>query len=357
MKIALLGDIALFGRFSIINNKDIFKYLEDIKDLLSKYDYVVGNLETPFNNGYKSYGAKSAYICTDEVNVNILKNLNINYVNLANNHIYDYGNDCYIFTKKVLKDNGINYFGIENKQVYIELNGNKISLSGYCCFSTNPLGIKENFINELNYINVAKTIHSNKEKGYNNIISIHAGEEHINYPNYDHINFARKLSNIAPYVYYGHHPHVLQGIEYYNNSLIAYSLGNFCFDDVFTSKSDKPLVKQSINNKSSIILELVYENNALKEHKIIPIFLGDDKIEIGSNEVISNIENYSGKLKLGEKEYNNMRTELLKSIIKNRNSKRDINWVIKRLNFRTIMIMKDLYMNKRNYKLKFKRYL
>lgn len=28
----------------------------------------------------------------------------------------------------------------------------------------------------------------------------------------------------------GHHPHVLQGIEFYKRGVIAYSLGNFVFD-------------------------------------------------------------------------------------------------------------------------------
>ena len=40
-----------------------------------------------------------------------------------------------------------------------------------------------------------------------------------------------------------HHPHVAQGIEMHKSSLIAYSLGNFCFDDVYTSVSKAPLVK------------------------------------------------------------------------------------------------------------------
>lgn len=48
MKIALLGDIALFGKYDVNKNPDIYVYFEEIAKLLCKFDYVIGNLETPF---------------------------------------------------------------------------------------------------------------------------------------------------------------------------------------------------------------------------------------------------------------------------------------------------------------------
>jgi poly-gamma-glutamate synthesis protein (capsule biosynthesis protein) len=85
---------------------------------------------------------------------------------------------------------------------------------------------------------------------------------------------ARKLSNVAPFVLYGHHPHVLQGVEEAKDSLFAYSLGNFCFDDVYTNKSSEPLVKMTNNNKESAILSLEYKDSKLIRHEMIPIFDG-----------------------------------------------------------------------------------
>ena len=279
MKIALLGDTAFFGK-NTTNNHGVFDYFKDIREKLKEYDDVVVNLETPFNIDSKPNGYKSAYISSTTSDIELLKYLGVTTVNLANNHLFDYGKKSYELTKQILSDNGFQYFGVEKKQVLIEKEGNKIAFSGYCCYSSNPLGLCDDGVNELFYPTVEKTLTDNSNNGYNNILSIHAGAEHINFPSFDHIKFARKLSGIVPYVYYGHHPHVLQGIEKYNESIIAYSLGNFCFDDIYTEKSKTPLVRQTENNKSSIILELEYQDNKLLRYNSIAIFAGDEKCKL-----------------------------------------------------------------------------
>lgn len=310
IKIALLGDIALFGKFTV-KNKNIKKYFSKVKDILSDFDYVIGNLETPLTNSNKKYGVKSAHIKSDKENIDILNFLGVNIVNLANNHIYDYGVSGYEDTKKILDQNNIKYFGIENKQLFLEKDGNKIALSGYCGYSTNGLGYyndkTKKGVNILNGFEVEKNLVENYKKGYLNIVSFHIGEEHINYPNYDHVLLARKLSEKVPYIFYGHHPHVIQGIEEFDNSLIAYSLGNFCFDDVYTNNSKEPLIKQSENNNSSIILSLTIENNKVIDKKIIPIYLGDNEMTIGSKKIEENLNVYSNKLNMNKTDYINMR--------------------------------------------------
>mgnify|MGYP003311790690 CR=1 FL=1 len=67
----LLGDIALFGKCSIAGSPDWKTYFADIADYLKSFDYVVGNLETPFSHAQKIHGAKSAYLCSDVENINI----------------------------------------------------------------------------------------------------------------------------------------------------------------------------------------------------------------------------------------------------------------------------------------------
>lgn len=48
MKIALLGDIALFGKYDVNKNSDVYVYFEEVAKLLGKFDCVIGNLETSF---------------------------------------------------------------------------------------------------------------------------------------------------------------------------------------------------------------------------------------------------------------------------------------------------------------------
>ena len=57
----------------------------------------------------------------------------------------------------------------------------------------------------------------------------------------------------------GHHPHVLQGFEWYKGRLIAYSLGNFVFDQDFLSTFP------------SAILRTVFEGNRMIDARIIPL--------------------------------------------------------------------------------------
>lgn len=360
IKIALLGDIALFGKFTL-KNKNIKKYFSKVKNLLQNFDYVIGNLETPLTNSKNKFGVKSAHIKSDIENVNILNYLGVNIVNLANNHIYDYGIKGYEDTKDILDNNNIKYFGIENKQLFLEKDNNKIALSGYCGYSTNGLGYyndkTKKGVNILNGFKVEKILIENYKKGYLNIASFHIGEEHVNYPNYDHILLARKLSEKVPYIFYGHHPHVIQGIEEYNDSLIAYSLGNFCFDDVYNNKSKEPLIKQSENNKSAFILALNIENNEILDKKIIPIYLGDNEMIIGSNKIEENIKIYSERLNMEKNDYINMRNELINKYISDRKKKRNYEWYLKRLNLETMKRIIQSKSNKKKYMKAVKKYI
>ena len=336
MKIALLGDIAQFGKFSIVNNNSLNGYFEEIAKKLQDCDLVIGNLETPYVKDFKPYGSKSAHVSSEPKNVEILKLLNINYVNLSNNHIFDFGSSAYELTKKVLHENGINYFGIEGKQCFVNKNGIKVALSGYCSFNTNPQKITFNSsigINGLDIEQVKKNMSANHENGYFNILSIHSGQEHVNFPSLDDINMARELSNIAPYIYYGHHPHVIQPVENYNKSLLAYSLGNFCFSDVYTNKSKSPLVELSENNKTGLILIVNLDERGLLKHECIPIYMGEEKMEFGKKEHVNLIHTYNDSLNLEPTKYNEMRSNLIANYLSSRKKMRNFNWYIKRMNF------------------------
>jgi len=71
MKIALLGDIAFYGKYSVKNNK-IYNYFRDVAEKLKEFDYVIGNLEAPFCSSCKPYGCKSAHINAEEANINYI---------------------------------------------------------------------------------------------------------------------------------------------------------------------------------------------------------------------------------------------------------------------------------------------
>lgn len=59
----------------------------------------------------------------------------------------------------------------------------------------------------------------------------------------------------------GHHPHVLQGFEWYREKLIAYSLGNFLFDQNF------------LVTFASTVLRVIYEEGSILEARVLPVVL------------------------------------------------------------------------------------
>ena len=59
----------------------------------------------------------------------------------------------------------------------------------------------------------------------------------------------------------GHHPHVLQGFEWYKGHLIAYSLGNFVFDQDFLSTFP------------SVIMRTIFEGTRLIDARVIPLVI------------------------------------------------------------------------------------
>lgn len=356
MKIAFLGDIALFGCFNVKKNKNLRDNLKEISQYLSGFDLVVGNLESPFSAKKKTWGAKSAYLCSDVENVEVLKWLNIDAVNLANNHMFDYGKEGYETTKKLLDKVGIKYFGTEGKTVDVIMGDNRLRFSGYCCYSTNPLKLAEKQgdygVNKYNVQDVKSSIKKTNEDGYLNIVAAHVGLEHVNYPSLDHVRAARQLAETCPCFYYGHHPHVIQGVEEYKGSVIAHSLGNFCFDDTYTDTSgDKPLVVLTEQNRKGVIIELILKDNKIVGWKEQMIYIERDG-RICLIEDDGRLEKYNNGLVHCEEnatEYMQSRKAVLDARIAERKAMRNFSWIVRRLRPRFIRLIFDMRRNAKLY--------
>lgn len=352
MRIALLGDIALIGNFSIRNNPQIIEKLTPLRNYLSNFDLVIGNLETPFSMRKIPWGAKSSYLCSDIDNITILKALGIKAVSLANNHIYDFGKEGFDTTISLLQDSNIEWFGVDGKNYKIEYKNNKIDFEGFCCYSTNPLNISsllgKSGINRFNINEVKKIIERNTKKGWLSILSIHSGIEHVNRPSIDQIKASRIFADISPYVWYGHHPHVIQGIEKYKGSLIAHSLGNFCFAG---NKEDKnrPSVELSENNRLGLILELEIEANKIinNNYKIIHIEESGAINLYNNKELVQKYSSFIEEAIIRSHEYNQKRISQRKEYLTKRKELRNIKWILQRLRPRYFKLFID---NRRNYK-------
>ncbi|WP_416327615.1 CapA family protein [[Eubacterium] hominis] len=339
MKIALLGDMALISNFDLTKNdkKSIEVNLSFLKDKLNEYDYVIANLETPLTNKRKSLMCKSMHLRSDPINVDILKYLKVNAVSIANNHMLDFGKQGLLDTIKILEENNIEWYGAFNKSLLKKFNDVSLSLSGYCCYSTNAIGIGK-YINELSLNNLCKQMEFDKKNNAISLLSLHWGLEHTNYPSFDQIKIVQKINKYNDYIIHGHHSHTIQGYQRSDNKKICfYSLGNAIFDDCI-SINDKKKVELTDENKKTFIAGLNIDNEKIR-FKGIGIQFNQYKaspfdIDYELNKLSNSLKGIERKEQYVDIE--NLRNKQISKTIDKKFGKKDLKWVLQRLNYYSI---------------------
>lgn len=173
--------------------------------------------------------------------VNIMKELGTDIVLLANNHCYDYGPDALYDTFETLENAGIPYVGAGRNlndailPYYFQYGdliigyvaasqAEKYRLTPQATAST-P-GILRCYDPSL-YLEV---IRQTAKVADIVIANIHWGTEGSNKVEQYQRDLAYAMIDAGADAIIGSHPHVLQGIEYYQGKPIMYSLGNFWFN-------------------------------------------------------------------------------------------------------------------------------
>ncbi len=175
-------------------------------------------------------------------NVSILKDLGVDIVGLANNHIFDYGKDAFMDTLTTLKKAGIPYVGAgkntaeASSPVYLEVGGLRIA---YVAASRAEKYILtpeagENTPGVLRCYDTARFVQSIKEARANAdyVVALpHWGTERSTVLEKAQTSSGHEYIDAGADIVIGAHPHCLQGMEYYKGHPIIYSLGNFWFDE------------------------------------------------------------------------------------------------------------------------------
>ena len=111
---------------------------------------------------------------------------------------------------------------------------------------------------------VLEEVRSHANQGAIIVVSLHWGDEYMNYPSLAQIRFAHHLVDSGANVILGHHPHVLQGVETYRDAVIAYSLGNFVFD------------MWQDATRHGIVLRIEVEQGKVRGFEVTPTFIGEE---------------------------------------------------------------------------------
>ena len=300
------GDITLsfVGDISLADNFDIMPYYDsrkegvygilskEVVDIMTNSDIMVANNEftistrgTPLNKRYT--------FRADPKRLNIYKEMGVNLVSLANNHIYDYGIEAFNDTLKYLKEYDIPFVGAgqniseAKKSFSFIAGGYKISFISSTRAEKNIItpgatettsGVFRCYDNTL----LKETIKEAKEKSDYVVLLIHWGKEDSHDIEDIIKETGKEYIGAGADLIVGSHAHLLQGMEFYKNKLIAYNLGDFIFNR---------------ETKDTGILSVTLNNSGNLAYKFIPCKQEDYKTSLLYNaekeRVLNNMNTYS----------------------------------------------------------------
>lgn len=262
----LVGDIMLDRGVEYMMKKYAdyrFPFLK-IADELKGAKLLFGNLEGPISDKGTKVGSIYSFRANPET-IEGLTFAGFDLISLANNHAFDYGREALEDCLAKLSKAGIDYVGVGLNQneayspIIKEVKGVKIGFLAYTNLGPESWRAgKENsgiaWINEEEIEKIKNDIKLAKEKVDILIVSLHAGEEYIFEPTQFQVEFSRAAIDAGADLVVGHHPHVIQKSEKYQNGWIFYSLGNFVFDQGFSEETMR-----------GQILEILIEDGKIKE--------------------------------------------------------------------------------------------
>jgi len=242
------------------NNNFRFPFLKIIKEL-QKTDILFGNLEGPISDKGQKVGSIYSFRMDPKV-IDGLIFAGFDVLSVANNHMLDYGRAAMTDTFFRLKESGIDYIGagFDENEAYApkikEVNGTKIAFLAFTNLGPASWGAIENKSGMALFSKdkLEKEIKEARDKADLVIVSFHFGDEYKTSPTEEQKTIAQLAIDSGADLFVGHHPHVVEPVEEYKGKYIAYSLGNFVFDQNFSDETMKGLM-----------LKVIVENGRIKE--------------------------------------------------------------------------------------------
>ncbi len=208
-------------------------------------DITIGNLESPLTSAEYQSSSPWHFKGDTITAAQELKAAGFDMVSLANNHALDCGSQGLFHCTEVLDTAGIAYGGLALTMVetsgdtvilarpsYRWVKNKKIGLVAFC--EPYLLDIAKDHragnIAPADSACVSRSIAATRDSCDIIVASFHWGTEYKDHPTRTQKKLGRLAIDCGAKIVHGHHPHVLQGVEFYRDGLIAYSLGNFIFD-------------------------------------------------------------------------------------------------------------------------------
>ncbi len=216
--------------------------LGDVSRLLTAADFTAVNLETTVGEDGVGRALDKTYIFrSPPSSVALLTDAGIDAVSLANNHTLDYGREGLLRTLELLDDGGLLHFGAgeDREAAYAarvaDVGDWRIGLVGFTHIECGWVADDRNRWPESAWacpgfeqqtIDAVAAIASEVDL---TIVMVHWGIELDHCPQPYQRELAAAWSEAGADLIIGSHPHVLQGIERYDDTWVVHSTGNFAF--------------------------------------------------------------------------------------------------------------------------------
>ncbi|MEJ5185892.1 MAG: CapA family protein [Candidatus Geothermincolales bacterium] len=253
----------------------------DAAPLLSDADLAWGNLECPLSDRYPPPTKGVSFIAPTET-VKGLELCGFDVLSLANNHSTNFGTAPFLDTLKTLEEKGMRYVGggRDSGEAYspliLEVKGIRFAFLAFNCVAGSvnagpgkpgvawldlppyaPFGRDDEE-------SVKRKVMEAREQADFLVVSFHWGEEYRYRPSDSQVKLAHVACDAGADMVVSSHPHCIQPVEIYGHSFIAYSLGNFVFDQMFADYT-----------REGFVLRCRLRGNRLEEAELAPYLIHD----------------------------------------------------------------------------------
>lgn len=215
--------------------------LSSVREILRDADLTFGNLEVC----HSDLGLIDGHLPSEEFRgspeaIPVLRDAGFDVLSVANNHAMEHGLGPFWDTARLLKQHGIFPAGVDDQNVectpfeFDTCRGRgellSFSLRPENYFMDGAVPYSHRADGNADEERILAEVFRARKRSELVIVSLHWGEEFLDYPSARQVILAHRIIDSGASILLGHHPHVLQGVEFYHGGVIAYSLGNFIFD-------------------------------------------------------------------------------------------------------------------------------
>ena len=237
LKIAFTGDFCPHLRIekqAIAGNyKDVFN---DFQKEFKGNDLNIVDLECPLTLRTSQIEKTGPHQKAHPKTIDLLNEINVGLVAMANNHILDYGDKALLETMDLCKKNGIITIGVgkdlleARAPVIKKIKGINIGFLNFCESEWTIAKKRSPGANPIDLIEIFNAIQSLKQKADKIIIIAHGGNEFYHLPSPRIKKTYRYFIDAGADAVISHHTHCYTGYEVYKKAPIFYGLGNFIYD-------------------------------------------------------------------------------------------------------------------------------